>query len=106
MDILSRLVACRKSSFDIRFGYSPCTISPDVPKCHGVVGASRRNEGATVKRTILLAVTAALGLAAAIGYTAKPALAWDIANLPAGYTTQHITATTETCQDSYYIFGY
>lgn len=44
-----------------------------------------------MKRTVLLAVFAALGLAAALGFTARPASAYDIGNLPAAFHVSHIT---------------
>lgn len=62
-----------------------------------------------MKRITLLAIFAALGLAAALGLTAKPALAWDIANLPAPYTVSgytDVSAAQGTCQTFYVVTWY
>ena len=60
-----------------------------------------------MKRIVLLAVTAALGLAAALGVTAKPAQAWDIGALPAPYTVSlQVQANLPDCQQFYVVSWY
>lgn len=59
-----------------------------------------------MRRTTLLVVFAALGLAVALGLTARSANAYDIHQLPTGYTTQHTFSGSGVCSETWTIFGY
>jgi hypothetical protein len=54
---------------------------------------------------VLIAVAAALGLATALSVTTKPALAWDVHNLPPAFHVEHTVTTRSTCP-SYYTIVY
>jgi hypothetical protein len=60
-----------------------------------------------MRRTCLLIVFAALGLAAALGVTAQPAAAWDIGSLPAPYTVDsQYDASNGDCPNFYVVHWY